>query len=122
MAVPARFQASLALEEVAPAREKEVDDGVGNGTREEAPDRGPGRASRSPHRRVNVPAPPGLRASCRKKVKKAARVLIIRHAPMTNPASTFAAGPVGIVKTQYFELPEPVRLDCGRDLYPVRVA
>src|SRR2546421_11354605 len=41
---------------------------------------------------------------------------------MTEPASTLAAGSVGIVETQYFDLPEPVRLDCGRDLYPVRVA
>ena len=37
-------------------------------------------------------------------------------------ASTRAAGSVGVVETQYVDLPEPVRLDCGRDLYPVRVA
>ena len=50
---------------------------------------------------------------------------------MAEPASTLAAGPVGAagtdgsvgtVETQYLDLPEPVRLDCGRDLYPVRVA
>src|ERR1700761_3583729 len=47
---------------------------------------------------------------------------------MAEPASTLAAGPagpagsVGTVETQYLDLPEPVRLDCGRDLYPVRVA
>src|SRR5690348_7024403 len=43
-------------------------------------------------------------------------------APMAEPASTLAAGSVGTVETQYLDLPEPVRLDCGRDLYPVRVA
>jgi homoserine O-acetyltransferase len=41
---------------------------------------------------------------------------------MAEPASTLAAGSVGTVETQYLDLPEPVRLDCGRDLYPVRVA
>src|SRR4029077_8443369 len=47
---------------------------------------------------------------------------------MAEPASTLAAGPagpagsVGTVETQYLDLPEPVRLDCGRDLYPGRVA
>ena len=38
------------------------------------------------------------------------------------PASTLAAGSVGSVETQYLDLPEPVRLDCGRELHPVRVA
>jgi homoserine O-acetyltransferase/O-succinyltransferase len=41
---------------------------------------------------------------------------------MAEPASTLAAGSVGTVETHYFDLPEPVRLDCGRELYPVRVA
>ncbi len=50
---------------------------------------------------------------------------------MTEPASTLAAGPVGAadtagsvgtVETRYLDLPEPVRLDCGRELYPIRVA
>ena len=41
---------------------------------------------------------------------------------MAEPASTLAAGSVGTVETQYLDLPEPVRLDCGRELYPVRVA
>ncbi len=46
---------------------------------------------------------------------------------MAEPASTLAAGPagpagsVGTVETQYLDLPQPVRLDCGRDLHPVRV-
>ena len=46
---------------------------------------------------------------------------------MTEPASTLAAGSVGTigtigtvgtVETRYLDLPEPVRLDCGRELYP----
>jgi homoserine O-acetyltransferase/O-succinyltransferase len=37
-------------------------------------------------------------------------------------ASTLAAGSVGKVTTRYLDLPEPVRLDCGRELHPVRVA
>src|SRR3984885_10739760 len=50
---------------------------------------------------------------------------------MPEPASKLAAGPagaagqagsVGTVETQYLDLPEPVPLDCGQDLYPVRVA
>jgi homoserine O-acetyltransferase/O-succinyltransferase len=31
-------------------------------------------------------------------------------------------GSVGIVETRYLDLPDPIRLDCGQDLYPVRVA
>ncbi|MCW2504320.1 MAG: homoserine O-acetyltransferase, partial [Actinomycetia bacterium] len=38
------------------------------------------------------------------------------------PVSTLAAGSAGSVETQYVDLPEPVRLDCGRELHPVRVA
>jgi homoserine O-acetyltransferase len=41
---------------------------------------------------------------------------------MPEPASTLAAGSVGTVETQYLELPEPVRLDSGQELYPIRVA
>ena len=47
---------------------------------------------------------------------------------MAEPASTLAAGSAGLagsagtVETQYVDLPGPVRLDCGRELYPVRVA
>jgi homoserine O-acetyltransferase len=37
-------------------------------------------------------------------------------------ASTPAAGSVGATETRYLELPRPVRLDCGRQLHPVRVA
>ncbi len=38
------------------------------------------------------------------------------------PASTLTEGSVGTVDTQYTMLSEPLRLDCGRDLHPVRVA
>jgi homoserine O-acetyltransferase len=47
---------------------------------------------------------------------------------MAEPASTLAAGSagptssLGTVETQYLDLPSPVRLDCGRELHPVRVA
>jgi homoserine O-acetyltransferase len=41
---------------------------------------------------------------------------------MAEPASALAAGSVGVVETQYLDLPRPVPLDCGRELYPVRVA
>jgi homoserine O-acetyltransferase len=33
-----------------------------------------------------------------------------------------AAGSVGTVATQFLDLPEPIRLDCGQVLHPVRVA
>jgi homoserine O-acetyltransferase len=36
--------------------------------------------------------------------------------------SKIAAGSVGVVETQYLDLPEPIALDCGRELHPVRVA
>jgi homoserine O-acetyltransferase len=36
--------------------------------------------------------------------------------------STLAAGSVGSVDTQYLDLSVPIRLDCGRQLHPVRVA
>src|SRR6516165_8121808 len=40
---------------------------------------------------------------------------------MVAPASR-PAGSVGVVETQYLDLPAPVPLDCGRELHPVRVA
>jgi homoserine O-acetyltransferase len=43
-------------------------------------------------------------------------------ARMGSSAAKPAAGSVGTVETQYLELPKPLRLDCGRDLYPIRVA
>jgi homoserine O-acetyltransferase/O-succinyltransferase len=36
------------------------------------------------------------------------------------PAAT--AGSVGTVETRYLDLPNPLALDCGRELHPVRVA
>ena len=41
---------------------------------------------------------------------------------MATSAPKTAAGSVGTVETQYLDLPRPLRLDCGRDLFPVRVA
>ena len=43
-------------------------------------------------------------------------------ARMTTSASKTAAGSVGIVETQFLDLPRPIALDCGRELYPVRIA
>src|SRR5688572_12484267 len=42
--------------------------------------------------------------------------------PVATPVSKIAAGSVGTVETQFLELPEPLALDCGRTLYPVRIA
>jgi homoserine O-acetyltransferase len=36
--------------------------------------------------------------------------------------SVLAPGSVGTIETLYLDLPDPVRLDCGRELHPVRVA
>ena len=44
---------------------------------------------------------------------------------MTGPAVATpepAAGSVGTVETEYLDLPNPVPLDCGEELHPVRVA
>lgn len=41
---------------------------------------------------------------------------------MTAHASYAGPGSVGAVNTQYLDLPEPVSLECGRELFPVRVA
>jgi homoserine O-acetyltransferase len=41
---------------------------------------------------------------------------------MPEPGPTLASGSAGTVETQYLDLPEPVRLDCGRELSPIRVA
>jgi homoserine O-acetyltransferase len=40
---------------------------------------------------------------------------------MTVPG-TIALGSVGPVETRYVDLPDPIRLDCGRLLHPVRIA
>ncbi len=38
------------------------------------------------------------------------------------PASKPAAGSVGVVETRFLDLPHPLKLDCGRELHPIRVA
>ena len=43
-------------------------------------------------------------------------------ARMATPASKAAAGSVGTVETQFLDLPQPLALDCGRTLHPVRIA
>ena len=43
-------------------------------------------------------------------------------ARMAMPASKSAAGSVGVVETQFLDLPNPLALDCGRALHPVRIA
>ena len=35
---------------------------------------------------------------------------------------TTAEGAVGVVETQYLDLPHPLALDCGRELFPIRLA
>jgi homoserine O-acetyltransferase len=42
--------------------------------------------------------------------------------PSTAPESGLAAGSVGAVETLYLDLPNPVRLDGGGQLHPVRIA
>ena len=41
---------------------------------------------------------------------------------MTSPAPRTAPGSVGVVDTQFLDLPDPLPLDCGRSLHPVRIA
>ena len=41
---------------------------------------------------------------------------------MTKPISETAAGSVGIVETQFLDLPRPLALDSGQELDPVRIA
>ena len=41
---------------------------------------------------------------------------------MSRPPSKTVAGSVGTVETQFLDLPKPLKLDCGRELHPVRVA
>ena len=41
---------------------------------------------------------------------------------MTPSASKSTAGSVGTVETQFLDLPQPLVLDCGRTLHPVRIA
>jgi homoserine O-acetyltransferase len=48
--------------------------------------------------------------------------MIEAPASASAPAPTLAAGSVGQVETCYLDLPNGLRLDCGRELHPVRVA
>ncbi|PYR25890.1 MAG: homoserine O-acetyltransferase [Acidobacteria bacterium] len=41
---------------------------------------------------------------------------------MATPASKTAAGSVGTFDTLFLDLPNPVELDCGRTLHPIRIA
>jgi len=41
---------------------------------------------------------------------------------MTTPGAKAAAGAVGTVATQFLDLSQPLRLDCGRTLHPIRIA
>src|SRR5690606_667211 len=41
---------------------------------------------------------------------------------MTTPVTRVAAGSVGTVETQFLDLSSPLQLDCGRSLFPLRVA
>ncbi len=47
--------------------------------------------------------------------------MTIRNEDMSH-TSALAAGSVGAVETHYLELPDPVPLDCGQELHPVRIA
>jgi homoserine O-acetyltransferase/O-succinyltransferase len=41
---------------------------------------------------------------------------------MATSGPKLAPGSVGTVETQFLDLPNPVRLDCGKDLHPIRIA
>ena len=41
---------------------------------------------------------------------------------MTTPPSKGAVGSVGMVETQFLDLPRPLELDCGRGLHSIRMA
>ena len=43
-------------------------------------------------------------------------------ARMATSVSRAVPGSAGIVETQFLDLPKPLRLDCGRELSPIRVA
>lgn len=43
-------------------------------------------------------------------------------AAMATSATRAAPGSVGTVETRFLDLPRPVRLECGRELHPVRIA
>jgi len=41
---------------------------------------------------------------------------------MSTSAAKTGAGSVGVVETQFLDLPRPLQLDCGREIFPVRIA
>jgi homoserine O-acetyltransferase len=41
---------------------------------------------------------------------------------MATSAPKTVSGSAGIVETQFLDLPRPLRLDCGRELHPIRIA
>ena len=41
---------------------------------------------------------------------------------MTSSAQKATAGSVGTVETRYLDLPRPLALDCGRELFPIQIA
>ena len=41
---------------------------------------------------------------------------------MATAAPKAGAGSAGVVETEFLDLPAPVRLDCGRELHPIRIA
>ena len=41
---------------------------------------------------------------------------------MATTAPKAGAGSAGVVETEFLDLPGPVRLDCGRELHPIRIA
>ena len=41
---------------------------------------------------------------------------------MASTSPKAAAGSVGTVETQFLDLPDPLPLECGRALHPVRIA
>ena len=43
-------------------------------------------------------------------------------APMASSAPKSAPGSAGTVETQFLKLPRPLRLDCGRELFPIQIA
>jgi homoserine O-acetyltransferase/O-succinyltransferase len=47
---------------------------------------------------------------------------VTREIEDMTPATALVAGSVGAVETRYLDLPDPVPLDCGRELHQVRVA
>src|SRR5687767_16026528 len=56
----------------------------------------------------------------RHRCRSSRRRILPRMAARANTDA--ATGSVGTVETRFLDLPSPLALDCGRELYPVRVA